>query len=320
MGIPTGIYWIMHLSPLPESSAIFSPTVARIAASNSKDWSFVDAWLASKFAGRSVPFFERNNETLKDLLALASVNEASDDECRRIALAESAALREIQRFNLALFGPSDMEPDASRQFRSAFLNDLEEFLSRDDQTFLDIMACVALELDIASPMPESLGDTLVQLQCRAFDLEEAHSRVHVMRNHINADIAKMEELLRCQRDWSYMPPSDQARHNLEKHRRTKQLSSKISELSDRLASLDAASFTSHPMIDQLADHEVQHSNLLAKKKGLEEEVSQFASLPETPDLARGQLERLRGELRSLAERRDVCFENLVERESPRKRP
>ena len=77
------------------NAAIFSPSVARAAASTAKDWSFVDDWLHRKYAASSasgggggktaakrsswttVPQFERNPETLKALLALAAANEAS---------------------------------------------------------------------------------------------------------------------------------------------------------------------------------------------------------------------------------------------------
>ncbi|KAL2751962.1 hypothetical protein ACRALDRAFT_1059098 [Sodiomyces alcalophilus JCM 7366] len=297
---------------------IFSPTVARIAASNAKDWGFVDTWLASKFPGRSVPTFERNNDTLRDLLALASINEVSDEECQRIALAESAALRKTQSFNSILSGARDVALDASGQLRPAVLNCLEEFLPRDDRTLLDAMAFVSLELDISNPIPEFLAEAMIHIQCKNFNLEDAHGRVQFLRNYVKADTAKIDELLRGLLGGNCMPPSDQARHNLDIQRRTKYQSSKISEVGDRLVSRDAGSSKPHLMINQLADREIQYSSLLAQKRALKTDVSRFASLPETADLARGRLEQLRSELRSLTQQRDAFFEHLVERESPRK--
>ena len=90
------------------NAAIFSPSVARAAASTAKDWSYVDDWLRRKYAASSssssassisggakatakrsswttVPQFERNPETLKALLALAAANEAADET--RVLLA-----------------------------------------------------------------------------------------------------------------------------------------------------------------------------------------------------------------------------------------
>lgn len=304
---------------LSESSAIFSPSVARIAASNAKDWGFVDNWLALKFSGRSVPSFERNNDTLKALLTLASINELSDEEFQRVSLAESVALHNTQALSLNHFRTSNIVIDASGQLRPAVLNVLEEGLAGDDRTLLHAMACVALELRIANPIPESLGETMVHTQCKIFHIEKAHGRVQVLRSHIEADTAEVDELVRCLRGWRCVPSSDQARHNLDTQRRTRYLSSKVSELGDNLVPRNAGSHISHPMINRLTGHETQYSSLLVQKRRLERDVSHLASLPETADLGKVQLERLRGELRSLTQIRDT-FENLAERERPRKEP
>ena len=98
------------------NAAIFSPSVARAAASTAKDWSYVDDWLRRKYAASSssasggtkattakraswttVPQFERNPETLKALLALAAANEAADEERDQLARIEEAALDEIRQ-------------------------------------------------------------------------------------------------------------------------------------------------------------------------------------------------------------------------------
>src|SRR3546814_5108209 len=83
--LPLPIYHLSRQAPLqhedPSGPASFSPSVARIAASTTRDWADVDSWLASKLpAGRAPPSFERNSETLKALLSLSAHNEAADDE------------------------------------------------------------------------------------------------------------------------------------------------------------------------------------------------------------------------------------------------
>ncbi|KAI1804612.1 hypothetical protein F4811DRAFT_268167 [Daldinia bambusicola] len=88
----------------PSQAAIFSPSVARAAASTAKDWSYVDTWLRSVFSnsspsssrGSRPPHFERNPETLKALLALAAANEAADDHREQLFRVEQAALDEIR--------------------------------------------------------------------------------------------------------------------------------------------------------------------------------------------------------------------------------
>ncbi|KAI1164990.1 hypothetical protein F5B18DRAFT_221629 [Nemania serpens] len=108
-----------HLAP---QAAIFSPSVARAAASTAKDWAYVDAWLRRQFATlrqgqgqgqdataapqnqsniskpttSSPPSFERNPETLEALLSLIAANEEADEDRDRLARLESAALSEIR--------------------------------------------------------------------------------------------------------------------------------------------------------------------------------------------------------------------------------
>ncbi|GAP89822.2 hypothetical protein SAMD00023353_4100860 [Rosellinia necatrix] len=115
-----------HLAP---QAAIFSPSVARAAASTAKDWAYVDAWLrrqytnlrqqdadadaaagpganaaparprtanSSKPQTTSPPPFERNPETLEALLALVAANEEADEERERLAQLEAAALAEVR--------------------------------------------------------------------------------------------------------------------------------------------------------------------------------------------------------------------------------
>ncbi len=85
------------MAHIPPSTAIFSPSVARLAASTAKDWNYVDSWLSSKLHGRTPPPFERNPDTLKALLALAALNEAADEERDLLARVDAAALHDAQR-------------------------------------------------------------------------------------------------------------------------------------------------------------------------------------------------------------------------------
>ncbi|KAI0912432.1 hypothetical protein F4823DRAFT_581463 [Ustulina deusta] len=104
-----------HLAP---QAAIFSPSIARAAASTAKDWAYVDAWLRRQYAHlgpddastrtrtrtvskpttttSSPPAFERNPDTLEALLALIAANEEADEERGRLARLESAALDEVR--------------------------------------------------------------------------------------------------------------------------------------------------------------------------------------------------------------------------------
>lgn len=63
---------------------LFSPSKARQQRAQAADWAQIDSWLSYKYAGRTPPTFERNEETLKVLRELASANERAD-EARMVA-------------------------------------------------------------------------------------------------------------------------------------------------------------------------------------------------------------------------------------------
>jgi HAUS augmin-like complex subunit 1 len=76
--------------------AIFSPSQARQQQAQAKDWNYIDTWLSVKYSPKSAPPFERNNETMKALLALAGWNEGVDEEKTLIAKVEAKALEELK--------------------------------------------------------------------------------------------------------------------------------------------------------------------------------------------------------------------------------
>lgn len=77
-------------------SALFSPSKAAQQRAQAQDWHHVDTWLASKYQGRSVPIFERNEETLKAFLALVAANEKADEERELLWSVQKEALGELK--------------------------------------------------------------------------------------------------------------------------------------------------------------------------------------------------------------------------------
>lgn len=59
---------------------LLSPAKARQAAIQAKDWAYVNSWLSRQYAPKPIPSFERNENTLRTLLALAVANDAADEE------------------------------------------------------------------------------------------------------------------------------------------------------------------------------------------------------------------------------------------------
>lgn len=76
------------------ASALFSPSKARQQQAQAKDWSFVDAWLQRRYGTKSVPAFERNEDTLQALLALATLNESADEQRNLVHRIHKAALKD----------------------------------------------------------------------------------------------------------------------------------------------------------------------------------------------------------------------------------
>ncbi|KAI0597156.1 hypothetical protein F4775DRAFT_602941 [Biscogniauxia sp. FL1348] len=167
--------------PSTPQAAIFSPSVARAAASTAKDWAYVDDWLRAKYAvlKRRPPPFERNPETLRALLALAAANEAADEERRQLDRVEEAALDEVRRRRAAdeqeaaerrqpcgknadgndeAAGEDDDQSVDGALLASDLLHAFDDALTREGRTALDAMSDVAVELGIApqaqiSPSP-----------------------------------------------------------------------------------------------------------------------------------------------------------------------
>lgn len=306
------------MAHLPTPTAIFSPSIARIAASTAKDWRYVDAWLTSKFQGRSVPSFERNPETLKALLSLATVNETADEERELVARAEFTALREIGGAR----DPPDVTPGfpASATVRERILAAVQNHLTREGSTALNSMATLSCQLSAVYPDAEALGRYMILLHAQASESEQMRVRVHILRKNIEQESIIADELLRTLRSDDYRPADDLARQNVELQRKVKTMAVRIPEIKDRVATLNQSIVLHFPTIEQTAREESEYRELLSQKKNLDTQVLQFYSLPDDVRKARLQLDSIRAQLRAVVQRRDDVFENLVERQSPRKHP
>src|SRR3569833_2989469 len=136
---------VAPMSHLPPSTAIFSPSVARIAASLSKDWNHVDGWLVARFHGEPPPF-ERN--------------EATDEERDLAARVEPSAA--------AADAPA---PGSDDDVPTALLGRVEDGLLPHGRLALEAMASAAASLGIALPEPQSLARGLMQLQGQVAELD-----------------------------------------------------------------------------------------------------------------------------------------------------
>ncbi|CAG8977130.1 hypothetical protein HYALB_00003351 [Hymenoscyphus albidus] len=291
-----------HLSLSP--AAIFSPSVARQHAAAAKDWNYVDNWLSSKFNGKTPPAFERNNDTLKALLALAALNESADEEQELLAKVEAKSLRDLQ-------AKEDAGPDTD------LLHSLEDSLTREGESSLDALSSLSVALNQPIPDMEAMGRKIIDLHVASHDMDQTVDRVSILEKYLKAELEKVGNLVEELQGEAYQPPPDLMKQTVDYQRRIKGLTSKLPELKERVASLAAASGT--PItIEEIQAEEIKYKALMAKVKDLETKVKSYHGLPQDTDLARLELESLRVELRSLTRKRDSMFEGLVERETPRK--
>jgi HAUS augmin-like complex subunit 1 len=305
---------------LTHQTAIFSPSVARAAASTAKDWSYMDGWLKTKYQGRSVPPFERNADTLKALLAMASHNEAADDERDQLARIEAAALEEARSADTDNARPADPSDAQGRldggQVGDDILAAVESVLTKEGMTALDSIASMAVELGMVDPTPEVLGCKFVELQGKAVELDQTVERVALLQRYLDREAATVGHFIEELQGEEYVPPSDLAKQNLELQRQIKTMSAKLPELRQQIASLEQSVSLSGLTVEDVKEDEAEYLQLLAKKKDLDAQVKAFVGLPPDLDAARAELEALRSELRQTTQRRDAEFEGLVERESP----
>ncbi|KUI62229.1 hypothetical protein VP1G_09353 [Cytospora mali] len=316
------------MAHLPPDAAIFSPSVARQAASTAKDWNYVDCWLASKYNGRSPPQFERNPDTLKALLALAALNESADENRDLVARVEASAFQDIKAQAAAAeevnrMRDEDEEGHVADQtdlttFKDDFYAALEDSLTKDGKAALDAMASSAVQLGMAFPEPAQLGQAMLDLQTRMFDLEQAAARVSILQRYVGSESARLDGLLEEIRGDEYRPPADLARQNLDMQRKIKAMTKKLPEMKDKVSFLARTVGLPHPTIQQLRQEEERYLELLELRRTLDQQINEFEGLPPDTAMARQQLDDLRRELRSITDHRDAVFEGLVERETPRK--
>lgn len=305
-----------NLAKLDDTAAIFSPSVARIAASTARDWSYVESWLRAKlqlFPDRSLPAFERNPDTLKALLALASFSEAADEERQLVARAEAEALRDVT-------SSTTTQGEEGGSVRDVLLETIEDELPKDGKVALEGMAAMAVQAGTIFPEPEDLGRRMLDHQKAIFEAEQMKCRAETLDRHITADAAATTKLVKTLQGDEYTPRPGLAKQNLDQQRKAKASAAQLPDLRDRAASLAASHDAgAHPTIQDIVAEEKDFLELLGRKRQLDLQLASFEGLPGDPDMARAELEALQEQLTGATSRRDAVFEGLVERESPVRR-
>lgn len=298
------------------SAPMFSPSVARVAASEARDWCFVDSWLASQFLGRQPPPFERNADTLKALIGLIAYNETASEEARLLARTDRDGLGELSQ-QVGSSCSSDV-PTFSR-VRDSVLYIVEQELPREGKLALDSLANMAIAAQIALPEPEFLCVSILGMQSFVVQVEQMTSRVKTLERQIHSDVAQANVILAAMQNVSYMQPDGLVKHNMELQRIVKAMTAQMPEFERRVTSMKMTAASSDVSVHDILEREQEYITLVQDRKELEKRISVFRGLPSDPDLAREELKAYRQELRGITSQRDAAFQGLVDRETPAKR-
>ncbi|KAH5733620.1 hypothetical protein HBI17_206730 [Parastagonospora nodorum] len=290
-------------------SDLFSPSKARQQRAQAQDWAHIDSWLSYKYSGRSVPTFERNEETLKVLRELSMANERADEDRAVIERVEREALKELDEV-------------ARNSTDTQLLSTLKASLTPEGEQALVALAGTAVALNTPTARPENIAHTLIQHTITSQNLTNQLSHIETLQTYLT----KQHAVLRAQLNElgtnpALTAPSSLQRQTTEQARQTKHLRSKIREYEDKLSSLQSnqsRSMTpgskyigSAEAIGEMLEQQKALDELRERVEGLESEVGGFAGLPADKEMARKEVGKLEVRLDEVRRRRDELFEGLV---------
>ena len=288
----------MDSDPAWDNSNFFSPSKARAAQAQAKDWASVDSWLAKRYPSKRLPPFERNEETLQALLELATLNDSADEQRSLVDRIEKASLQAMSRRKAG-------ESEGNAEILKSLMADLSGCES------LDGLAEAMVSLSCSDADISTLARATADLTAQQFDAEQQALRGDAQLQAIKSEQAKVSAQLEDLKRDDFEPRSNLPELTTEWIRNTKQLKAKIGEYDDRLAGLRAMQ---QPSV-KLEDVASMVTDMTSQQQRLEELSSQlkaYQSLPSDPKAARATLEKARANLRTKVKERDELFERLVD--------
>ncbi|KAJ5564563.1 hypothetical protein N7513_000805 [Penicillium frequentans] len=289
-------------------SPLASPTKARQAAMQAKDWAYVNSWLTRKYTPKPVPQFERNEDTLRVLLTLAAANDAADEETNIRHRAQEEAIHAFKVQEEA------ERKDPHERQKNEILDEVEMCLDDKGRRDLDDLAESAVVMgNTLNPEPEDVSQSIVELTAEDFEAQDQIAKVETLRLYLQKELSRLQaDLEELKSDEAYAMPQDVQAQTSEWIRGTKMLSTKVGEYHDRIASLERNQ-PPGPTIEQLMVDEGDVIRLQDTVKSLEARVRAFHDLPTDIPGARARYKELERELNQLNRQRDTLFGTLVGR-------
>lgn len=281
---------------------LLSPAKARQAAIQAKDWAYVNSWLSRQYAPKSIPPFERNEDTLRTLLALAAANDAADEE--------ATLLHRVREEAVEGFKAHEAAEDTQKK---ELLDEVEHCLDDNGTQNLEDLAETTAALGALSSETTDLGQSIIELTKEEFDTREQVSKVEMLQKYLERELAMLQEQLEMLKsDKAYDTPANLPALTAEWTRGTKLLTAKVGEYRDRIASLERNK-SKGPTIEEVIAEEQTVVKIRDMVKTLEDRVRMFHDLPKDVPAARGQYKQLERELAQLIRERDSMFEKMADK-------
>ena len=280
--------------------SLLSPSKAARAASESRAWSDIDAFLAPLFHPRAIPAFERNTATLSALQALASHCEAQTQRNALLASVQSQTLAEL----------STLATDHTLPI----LEQIKKALTPKGSKALEDLASLSTVFGSLSTDPCTMAQSIVNLTRSEHEISQQLQRVEILHQQLKQEHIRAQELLQKLRsDDSFQQSDSMTQRTGEWNRNSKQMNMKIGEYKDRAARLERAGAAKPDVgIPEIKGQEKELRDLEKRVRGLEGRVRGFEGLPPDKDLALLEVERMRRELEGLVRKRDVStLESLL---------
>ncbi|RAL09619.1 uncharacterized protein BO97DRAFT_472284 [Aspergillus homomorphus CBS 101889] len=269
-------------------NALLSPAKARQAAIQAKDWAYVNSWLSRQYAPNPVPRFERNDDTLRTLLALAAANDSADEEATLLHDAREEAVRAFKAW----------EQDQDKQ-KLEILDEIELSLDGSGKQNLDDLAETTAVLGAVSTDAVDLGQSIMDLTTEEFDVQQQMSKVEALQNYLEKELTTLRaQLDDLKTNEAFEIPPDLPPLTAEWTRNTKLLNAKAREYQDKIASLKR-SRSKEPRLEDVIAKEAAVIKLIKAVESLETKVAMFQDLPNDVSGARAKCKELERELKEL---------------------
>ncbi|OOG00437.1 hypothetical protein ASPCADRAFT_202296, partial [Aspergillus carbonarius ITEM 5010] len=225
---------------------LFSPAKARQAAIQAKDWAYVNAWLSRQYGSNPVPRFERNEDTLRTLLALAAANDSADEEAIVLHQAREEAVESFKA-----------REEGEEKQKVEILDELEHCLDDNGRRNLEDLAETTAVLGALGTGTKDLGQSIINLTIDEFGAKDQMSKVRALHDYLERELATLREQLQdLKTNEAFETPANLPALTAEWARETKLLNAKVGEYQDRIASLQRAKTRGPTLEEVMAEEEV----------------------------------------------------------------